>query len=212
MRLTPDLRRPDVLRDLADVTRLHNRVMSLFPDGLGDTPRRETGALFRVEAVNDAVRVLIQSALQPEPARLPDGFGDFAVLKLKDFLASLHDGLEVRYRITANPSKQLPRGHTGPGRPGQRIALRGPEAEAWWHRRAQAAGLDLRSVVMHPRRDLGANRPDRKAMRLAAAQFEGTAVIADAGAVERAIRQGIGHGKSYGCGLLSVMPVRRREG
>ena len=127
----------------------------------------------------------------------------------------LTNGMTVRYRITANPSKQLPRGHPGPGHPGQRVALRGAQAEAWWRKRADHAGLTLTNLVMLPRQNLVGHQTDqipkagKKEIRHAAAQYDGTATIRDVNTVRGAISNGIGRGKPYGCGLLSLAPIHQ---
>jgi len=129
----------------------------------------------------------------------------------------LTNGMTVRYRITANPSKQLPRGHPGPGRPGQRVALRGAQAEAWWRKRADHAGLTLTNMVMLPRQDMVGqqtgqiSKASQKEIRHAAAQYDGTATIQDVHTVRDAISKGIGRGKPYGCGLLSLAPIHRSD-
>ena len=212
--LTPHLDHRDTLADLADVTRLHRRLMSLFPNSLGTSARSAAGLLFRVEAAANSVRVLIQSSIQPDLSRLPHRYGQAETIQLDNFLQTLTNGMTVRYRITANPSKQLPRGYTGPGHPGQRVALRGAQAEAWWRKHADHAGLTLTNLVMFPRRDLVGHQTGQilKAgngkIRHAAAQYDGTATIRDLDTVRDAIRNGIGRGKPYGCGLLSVVPIR----
>ena len=206
-RLTLRLSHPQVLRDLADVTQLHRSVMNLFPDELGPSPRQAAGVLFRVEDQGEGVRVLIQSALQPDLKQLPDHYADAATLKLKGLLDALTAGTHVRYRITANPSKQLPRGHTGPGRPGQRIALRGGEVDQWWETRARQAGLTLHTTTTLPQLDLTDGIRRKASMRHAAARFEGTATIHDTTALHTAVLHGIGRSKPYGCGLLSLIPL-----
>ena len=144
--LTPNLDQRDTLADLADVTRLHRRLMSLFPDSLGASARSAAGLLFRLETAANSVRVLLQSSIQPDLSRLPPRYGRAESAQFDSFLQMLTTGMTVRYRITANPSKQLPRGHPGPGRPGQRVALRGAQAEAWWRKHADHAGLTLTRI------------------------------------------------------------------
>jgi CRISPR system Cascade subunit CasE len=224
-RLTPDLRRRAVLDDFANVRNLHRRVMSLFPEMMSDRPRAELGVLFRVENENQGIRVLLQSAVPPDGTRLPADYGAITPpVILKGLLDALTDGVTVRYRITANPFKQLPRGYTAPAtpdpkngggilphrtpKPGDRIPLYGQDAEHWWHGRARSAGLSLQSATMTPRQPLTDVGPRGSRLRLACAQFDGTAVIADANAVRSAVTDGIGQGKPYGCGLLSLIPMR----
>jgi CRISPR system Cascade subunit CasE len=214
-RLIPNLDHRDTLTDLGEVTRLHRRVMILFPDGLGTSARSTAGLLFRVETSADSVRILIQSSIQPDLSRLPHRYGHAETIQLDGFLQTLTNGMTVRYRITANPSKQLPRGHTGPGHPGQRVALRGTQAEAWWRERADRAGLTLNTVMMLPRHDLVGHQTSqiskagRSDIRHAAAQYDGTATIRDVDTVRDALCNGIGRGKPYGCGLLSLIPIHQ---
>lgn len=55
-------------------------------------------------------------------------------------------------------------------------------------------------------RDPGTPHRIRK-IRHSAVRFEGDAVITDVGAVRSAVLSGIGRGKSFGCGLLSLALV-----
>jgi CRISPR system Cascade subunit CasE len=215
-RITLNHNHRDTLNDLKDVTRLHHRLMSLFPDDLGTCARREAGLLFRIETSGNIRRILAQSSIQPDISQLPRPYGHAESTPLDWFLESLTDGMTVRYRITANPAKQLPRGHNHAdhGRPGQRIALRGAPAEAWWQQRAASAGLTLHTAIMIPQQDLvgtpgdHGRKPDSH-IRHAAAQYDGTATIRDVDATREAIHNGIGRGKPYGCGLLTLIPVRQ---
>ena len=213
--LTPNLDHRDTLTDLADVTRLHRRLMMLFPDSLGTSARSAAGLLFRVETAANSVRILLQSSIQPDLSRLPHRYGHAETTQLDSFLQMLTNGMTVRYRITANPSKQLPRGHSGPGHPGQRVALRGTQAEAWWRKHADHVGLTLNNVVMLSRQDLvghqkgQVSKGGKRQIRHAAAQYDGTATIRDANTVRDAISNGVGRGKPYGCGLLSLAPIHQ---
>jgi CRISPR system Cascade subunit CasD len=215
-RIILNLDHRDSLDDLKDVTQMHRRLMSMFPDGLGTCARRQVGLLFRVETSGDTRRILAQSSIQPDLGRLPRQYGYAEAMPLDGFLESLADGMKARYRITANPAKQLPRGHNDPdrGRPGQRIALHGTSAETWWQQRARNAGLTLHTAIMIPQRDL-VGKPESRGgkpgshIRHAAAQYDGTATIHNVHATRDAIRYGIGRGKPYGCGLLTLIPTRQ---
>ncbi|MEU7482087.1 type I-E CRISPR-associated protein Cas6/Cse3/CasE [Lentzea sp. NPDC042327] len=44
---------------------------------------------------------------------------------------------------------------------------------------------------------------------LSAASFEGRLEITDPDALRHSLTHGIGHGKAYGCGLLTLAPVKR---
>jgi CRISPR system Cascade subunit CasE len=209
--LTPDRRRADVVKDLDDANLLHHRIMQLYPQGLGPLPRACADILFRVDDDAKTVAVLVQSGIQPDPARLPDGYGHCAVRTLDPLLDALRPGLPLRYRLTANATRKL--GHnTQAGKPLTVVPLYGPDAEAWWTRKAEEAGLQLRVVNVtgldpaSGRRTAGDGR--RQNLRHARTRFDGTAVITDPDRLRAALTGGIGRAKSYGCGLLTIAPAR----
>ncbi|WP_406395959.1 type I-E CRISPR-associated protein Cas6/Cse3/CasE [Streptomyces sp. NBC_00887] len=93
-----------------------------------------------------------------------------------------------------------------PLRRGAVVALRGPDALAWWHRRATQAGLAPDTTTMEPRnfrrpRSAGPGPFHRLV------QFDGTALITDPQSLATALVNGIGRGQSYGAGLLSLAPA-----
>ncbi len=202
--ITLDTRNAAVRRDLANVDNLHRRVMSLILDGLGPNARQQAGVLYRLEASHDRPRLLVQSLVEPDLARLPANYGRARGGKLDPLLDALRPGLPLHYRIAANTSLRRSRGWTGPGRPGQVVALRGAAAEEWWHQRAAVAGLALRSALARPLPDASGHR-DGAPLRHAITQFDGVAVVQDAEVLRAAVHKGIGRGKSHGCGLLSLL-------
>ncbi|QSI48076.1 type I-E CRISPR-associated protein Cas6/Cse3/CasE [Thermobispora bispora] len=197
-RILPDLRRRDVNRDLNDPDRLHKRIMCLVPDGLGADPRARAGVLFRVEDTRAGVQILVQTRVEPMPARLPDGYGEIAVKRLDGLLSRLHRGCVVHYRIAANPSKRLGK-HAGPDA-GKIKALRGAAAEEWWTQRAARCGLSVMTVSSQSQQDVRTG----SGIRHAVVRFDGIATVTDADLVRAAVLDGVGRGKSYGCGLLSL--------
>lgn len=198
--ITPDFRNTQARRDLGDAVRMHQRVMSLVPDGLGDQARRRAGLLYRIEETPGGTRFLVQSSLWPDPARLPAGYGTARVRDLDPLLRWLRPGVLVRYRITANAC--LRKSHST-----KIVPLRGPDADQWWITRAPAAGLELQSLSSRSPGDaVGGDNP-KTAVRHALTQFDGVAAVTDAAALAAAITTGIGRGKSHGCGLLSIAPV-----
>ncbi|MFE0590865.1 type I-E CRISPR-associated protein Cas6/Cse3/CasE [Micromonospora echinospora] len=200
-RIALDLRHPAARRDLRDIAAVHRRVMSLVPDGLGDQPRQQAGVLFRLDHTSVGPVLLVQTTLPPEPARLPDGYGTVATRDLRPLVDALTNGMAVHYRIAANASKRAWKGDSA----GKVVALSGPQAEQWWQRKAEATGLVLRHLHAQPQ---PAARGRAVPIRHAITLFEGQAVIADADQVRAAVLSGIGRGRSFGCGLLSLAPMR----
>ncbi len=205
IRLNPHSRA--VQRDLRDATQLHRTIMRLVPDGLGDQARQHTGLLFRLEITEDSSTLLVQSAGTPlDPSRLPAGYGTAEVKDLTPMFQALRPGIRVRYRITANPSKRARLPLESKGKRGGVIALTGPEADQWWTRRAEEAGLHLHTLLPTPL-DPARRRSPGPPLKHHLVRFDGTATVTDANQLTAAILNGIGKGKPYGAGLLSLAPA-----
>ncbi|MGW4378967.1 type I-E CRISPR-associated protein Cas6/Cse3/CasE [Kitasatospora sp. NPDC004531] len=209
-RIIPDQRHRDVHRDGDDAVNLHHRIMSLFPDDVPATePRRHLGILFRTETGRDGDRILLQSNREPDLTRLPAGYGTAAAKPLTPLLDALRKGLPVRYRIAANAARK-------PGATTRAlydlpevVPLNGPHADEWWTRQAEASGLALTTLHSTPLDTAAGNRrQNNQRVRHARTLFEGAAHITDPDLLRTRIRDGIGRGKAYGCGMLSIAPRR----
>lgn len=216
-----------VQHDISNVADLHRRVMKLVPDGLGDSPRAHAGVLFRLDTNGVGAPVLlVQTRVAPDTSRLPAGYAQTQTREMRAMLAALHPGLPVRYRFLGNAIRRCGRNSTA-GKWKQAIPLYGEEADHWWANRAATAGLDLHAVLSeaadaltawHPLKDRHDGRGPQTSAKVpgergeairvthAATLFEGTATVRDPDALRNALLHGIGRGKSYGCGLLSLAP------
>jgi CRISPR system Cascade subunit CasE len=201
-RITLDSRHRAVRQDLRDTVAMHRRLMSLFPDGLGEHPRAQTASLYRLEDSPTGPTVLMQSARRPAPDKLPTGYGHFDLRELTPLLDALKPDTLVHYRIAANPAKRAWKGD----RAGKIVALTGADADAWWHHKAQQHGLDLLSLVSSPQPTAQGERSSTKVTHVVT-RFDGRAVVRDIDQVRAAVTAGIGRGKSFGCGLLSLALV-----
>jgi len=211
-----------VHHDLGDAGRLHRRVQSMFPD---TTPRTATGTLYRLEREPSGPILLVQSMIPVNskalPPRYTTGVDHRDLTPLFEWITT---GLTVRYRIDANPVKAQ-RAADSRER-GRRVPLIGDEAVAWWERKAQAAGLLAQLILDTPQPPLLADRgtdednqpsSDRNTKkedkrpsraRLSIVRFEGVATVTDPDALRTALAQGIGQGRAFGAGLLSIAPYR----
>ena len=215
-RIEPDTRSARITRELGDADRLHRRIMEIFPDGMGEQARATGGILFRQDEVaGGRVNILVQSALKPTRPLQEPAYGEAHSRALDDLLDRLTAGQQVYYRIVANATRKL--GHnTKQGRPNEIVPLQGAEAEEWWSRQAESSGLSLRiasSVSLDSLDCLRTHtkpggRPAAQRVRYARTRFDGLAVVQNPEQLRERIRTGIGRGKSYGCGLLTVAPAR----
>lgn len=207
--IIPDPRSKEARRDLSSAVGMHHRLMSLFPDGIGPLARTHFGALFRVEDTERGPRVLLQSHAAPDLGKLPDGYGQAVCKDLAPVADLLRPGLTVQYRCVANPIRK-------PGKTTREtynlpavVPLSGRMAEEWWERQAEAAGMKLRTLQAVPLDAAGGERgSDKSKIRLARTRFDGTAEVIDEHLLRSKLLHGIGQGKAYGCGLLSLAPQR----
>lgn len=202
----PNTRDRAVLSDLRDAVRLHHRVMSLFPDDLGPQARHRAAALFRLEEQPTRFAILIQSTIKPALNDLPGTYGTARTKSLAPLLTGLAEGVNVHYRIIANATSKLGKNTTA-GRPKQVIPLRGADADQWWQRQAETAGLVLHSLHSSQLTDVTGKRGGNTRIAHARTRFDGTATVTDPKALIDKIHTGIGRGKSFGCGLLTIAPA-----
>ncbi|WP_405634302.1 type I-E CRISPR-associated protein Cas6/Cse3/CasE [Streptomyces sp. NBC_00056] len=220
-RLTPSPTSSPARRELGtvSVTSMHRRVMSLFPDGIEEQARAHYGVLFRVEDTPRGTHLLLQSNQPPDASRLPDGYGQLTTHSLAPLLDALEPGLTLHYRCTASPVRK-------PGATTRAlydlppvVALKGAAADEWWQRQADAAGLkpltlqsqplDAVQDRQHPAgQNEGRGRENSRRIRHTRVRFDGTATVIDPEQLRAALRNGIGRGKAYGCGMLSIAPAR----
>ncbi|MEU7340227.1 type I-E CRISPR-associated protein Cas6/Cse3/CasE [Streptomyces sp. NPDC007074] len=218
-RIRLNRRSPHVRRDLNRPDSLHKTVMLLAPDHLGEHPRQKAGLLFRLEEAtrNTPPTLLVQTHTPPDLTRLPAAYGTTETRDLTPLLQALTAGRHVRYRITANASvrRRVPDGDpffdTKPRH--HDIPLYGDDALGWWQRKSTEAGLTLNSTGTTP---ASFHRPVTKkshsdqapeAFRHVLTRFDGHATITDPAQLHHALLTGIGRGKPYGAGLLSLAPA-----
>jgi CRISPR system Cascade subunit CasE len=131
-------------------------------------------------------------------------------MQVKDLSPMFHalaPGRRVRYRIAANPAKRKRLPLEEKKKRGPIQALTGPEADQWWIRRAANAGLEVHTLLPTPLPALRSRVNGKTGMRHHLTNYDGTATITDPDALNQAVVAGIGRGKPYGAGLLSLAPA-----
>lgn len=232
-RLILDMRHPRVRRDLSDSYQLHRTVLSAFPRAPeGASARKHFAVLYRGEPFGDApalVRLLVQSNVAPDWSGLPtealgpafDGRGNPAVRRVDEEYDRIVAGARFIFRLRANATKCL--SDRTPGREdrlaGKRVALlREAEQLEWLARKGEQHGFRLLATELNP--DLAAvqvsaqatergRRPGQAgggpmSLCFGAVLFNGRLEVTDAERFRAALRDGIGRGKAFGFGLLSI--------
>jgi len=232
-RLILNLSHPLVRRDLADCYQMHRTILSGFPQApAGRQAREHFGVLYRAEPNERSptlLRVLVQSQHAPDWSHLrpgtlgptPDERGNPAVRQIDREYAQLQPGMDLVFRLRANPAKRLSNRTPGRDDPlvGKRVALlREEEQLAWLTRQGERCGFQLLHTEVQPEvPDVRVTaqtiqrgwRPEHGAaptmlLHFGAVLFQGQLHVNDADQFRETLTQGIGSGKAFGFGLLSV--------
>lgn len=210
-----------VQRDLRDVDELHRRVMSAFPDVIDPEveARAYFGVLYRVEFDRRRGRILlyVQSKVEPSWSFLPKGYlrevGSIpnpAVKRVDKAYKSIRPGKVLRFRLRANPTRKVDTKSSPDGkkRNGRRVPLSGLEEQiGWLKRKAADYGFELLHASVAASGSSELVRSYRSGKTFQGVVFEGRLVVRDADLFWKALTGGIGSGKAYGFGLLSVGPA-----
>ncbi len=231
-RMELNTRSRSVWDDLSNPQRLHKTVSSGFPKigGQDDlppherkTPRNQYRLLHRLEfdRYTGKVVLLVQSRVEPDWSSLGEAYAENIESKsLHDKYSEIGNGTRMIFRLQANPTKR-DAATRNPEKPKQRkrVDIRKDEDRIeWLHRKGSECGfrvvnsqikesvLNLASAQQGSvkfRRELNAPK-----ITLGSVVFEGVLEVTDAESFKNALANGVGGGKAYGFGLLSVAPAR----
>lgn len=208
-RLILNVRHRQVRTDLARPYELHRTLLRAFPDRMAEGAER---LLYRVEQAPGRPEpfILVQSYLEPDWGALPLGYlvesreMPNPAVKAIDF--ALRAGEMLNFRLLANPTKRLSRSLAYGREKSKRVGLyREEEQLAWLERKGQQHGFQVLYAV--------AARQERyedhvHQLTIHTVQFDGYLSVTDPTLLHTAVINGIGSGKAFGCGLLSLARSR----
>ena len=202
------------------------------------TPRNEYNILHRldIEPRRGTAFLLVQSEHEPDWSFLPADYAD-EIEKPKEISEnynSIENGMRLIFRLQANPTKRIgksdekadirfkPSGENKTIR--RRVGLRTDEERfGWLERQGERFGFTIADLKINPavRNVISAKegkiefkKPDekdgkkKKTVTYGSVVFEGVLQVSDADKFRDALINGIGQGKAYGFGLLSIAPAR----
>jgi len=230
IQLNPRRREAGVL--LASPHRLHAAVLAAFPD---PSPRATGRVLWRLDADEHRTVLRIVSPSAPDLTHIAEQAGwptlaeTWAVHPYGRVLDRIEEGQAYGFRLTANPvhSRRLPSGERGKVYGHVTVA----QQQQWLLDRQDQLGFRVAMADMGsdrididaPVTDSAGETPlalqitDRRTLQfsrretsvtLRVATYQGVLRVTDQDLFVRALSFGIGRGKGYGCGLMTIAPTR----
>lgn len=201
----------EVRRDLRDCQELHRTITTTFLNSkasnkvVGDKAR----LLYRLEEdlENNKIILLVQSEIMPDWSELPTTYlaprEDNMVCKSVNFLYErLVEGMSLRFHLKANPTSKDSKERN---RKPLKTEL---ELMNWLKRKGEQHGFEVVDVSVETKLQTGwrraGNNKEKQQITFNSATFDGQLIIRDKNTFTQALKFGVGSGKGYGFGLLSV--------
>jgi CRISPR system Cascade subunit CasE len=178
------------------------------------------GFLFRIDPKPGArVVIVVQSSTKPDwdYAFHNAGYLLAAPPQVKLFDPSFKAKQPLRFRLVANPIRRLSKRSLGAdGKPvekgiGKRVPVPTNRLLEWLTGRAEKSGfsIETKSVDVSPGYIYINKARSGDGLRLRSVRYDGVLVVTDPAHFREAMLQGIGPGKAFGFGLLSVAPCHK---
>lgn len=216
-RLLLNPRARQVQREIGDPYQLHRTIMAAFPEALPTGER----VLHRLDSNprTGQVMLLVQSQTVPDwnglagkDYLLPvDPFSDLENPAVKAVHLTFQVGQRLAFRLRANPIKRLFRDIPEYNlKKGQRIGLfKEEEQQAWLqHKGNEHGGFTVVAATVGNEGFRGGWTKEQHKLKHFAVCFDGVLRVTNPDQFQETLRTGIGSGKAFGFGLLSVAPAR----
>jgi CRISPR system Cascade subunit CasE len=204
---------------------LHAAIMAAFPDA---SAQPEGRVLWRLDSSPNIGNVFIVSPQRPDLTALAEQGGwptlpeTQQVRPYAPLLDRLESSQRYAFRLTANPTHSHREAGVGRGKVYGHVTA--AQQEDWLLRRQEQGGFAIaeleparregdreaapvRDLVVTGRQTLSFTRRETR-VTLRVATFEGGLTVTDRDAFVRTLSHGIGRAKGYGCGLMTIAPVR----
>jgi CRISPR system Cascade subunit CasE len=185
--------------------------------------KADSGFLFRIDPGRGGRAIIIvQSAAEPDwdYAFHNAGFILAAPAEKKPFDPRFETGQRLQFRLLANPTRRLTSRSPGPdGQPvrswanekgtGKRVPVPADKLGDWLARQSERAGFsaEQKSVAIQPGYIYMSKAKSGQRTRLRSVRYDGILTVKDPAHFHEALVRGLGAGKAFGFGLLSVGPI-----
>jgi len=201
------MRSRQLRKDVASPYEMHRTVMKSLSRFTSEDVGR---VLWRLDSEQhgNCLRLYVLSNGKPDwsafSKEMP-GYLSGPVLPPKEYPPMIPPGTLLRFRLRANPTRR-------DGKTGKRLGLVEREAQLdWLHRKAASCGFTLYSTDIvrdDGPRSLSKGQKGGRNLALLSVCYDGVLRVTDAEAFRMALQSGIGSGKAFGFGLLSIAPCK----
>lgn len=183
-----------VRRDLADVRQMHRTVYTAGGMNAGTPEQR---LLYRLDWVGESLVLLLQSERKPLWSKLAGDYlwpgPDALLVRMCDWQVCA--GQTLRFRLRANPTFRRGR---------RRLAwLQETDQKSWLHRKGAQGGFSV-PVVSVRAEGMVRSMTREMSLQLYSVLYDGHLQVTDPTAFHETLIRGLGSGKAFGFGLLTV--------
>lgn len=203
-RIELDVYRRSTMRALTKPNYLHGAVEAAFPN------ERERGRrLWRLDTLYGKQYLMLVSEQKPDLQKMQVNYGTDTPWETREYTPLLNriqtDGV-WRFCLTANPTKSCKTEQDARGKVHAHISTQ--YQEQWLMERAEKHGFSVQPdefEVVSSQWYSFQKGEKRRRVSLLAVTYEGILRVTDAEAFRKTLTEGIGRGKAYGMGMLTVM-------
>lgn len=204
-KVTLDIKNPSARQAIANCNDMHRNLLRAFDVAEGeDAPRRERNLLYRLVRARGGFELLVMSEDLPDWPRLARSGYSCCAGGVKDVSALkgvLAEGMTLRFELLASPTKKV----ASSGKNSRRVFLRTEEERAdWLKRQGEKCGFAVLGFREAAIPDELFGKKGATEIRYQAVSFAGILRITEAELFWKGYTQGIGAGKAYGLGLLTI--------
>jgi CRISPR system Cascade subunit CasE len=201
-----------MLRRVPPPNIIHGILSAAFP---GIRNKNANECIWRIDKISDGMTLLLVSVGSPNRSHIESEIGRRGdarnkTLDYEPFLAKVENSQTWGFRLCANPvgHSKIPQGKRG-----KVYALRSESEQLeWLDRQGEKYGFRINGcsvtndeLMTFYGTDKGSGK---NAVCIKSVTFDGMLTVTDAEAFRTALTGGIGRGKAYGCGLLTIAKVQ----
>ncbi|MDE6425578.1 MAG: type I-E CRISPR-associated protein Cas6/Cse3/CasE [Ruminococcus sp.] len=192
----------NTLKALNSLSIFHGAIESSF---LGERKRN----LWRIDKLGGQLYILLLSETKPELSSFCSQFAknkfSFETKSYDKLLARVRKGNKYKFRLTANPTKSLPRENGERGKVFSHTTIE--FQKEWLVKISEKNGFSVNNSfdVVQSRKFVFYK--ERRKLSFISVTYEGILEVIDADLFRNALINGIGREKAYGMGLLTIIKV-----